>query len=165
MRKDPWAMAKVLTSSDWTGRTYLGTKARRLTPCRQRHWHQEYLGLLTEISKNVPETLQVHLIVDNCATHKHPRVKRRFAARPRFHVHFTPTFASWLNHVEIRFNRITQQAIRRGTFRSVQELVENIDQYVRASSIHAQRFSWTPTADSILAKIQRLPERIFGTAR
>jgi putative transposase len=97
---------------------------------RQRHRHQEYLGFLKEIEKNVPETLDVHIIVDNYATHKHPRVKRWFAARPRFHVHCTPTYASWLNQVEIWFNRITQQAIRRGTFRSVKELVEKIDQYV-----------------------------------
>jgi transposase len=73
--------------------------------CRQRHRHQEYLGFLREIEKNVPETLEVHIIVDNYATHKHPRVKRWFAVRPRFHVHFTPTYASWLNRVEIWFNR------------------------------------------------------------
>ena len=119
-------------------------KGKVLTQCRQRHRHQEYLAFLTEIEKNVPETLEVHIIVDNYATHKHPRVKRWFAARPRFHVHFTPTYASWLNQVEIWFNRITQQAIRRGTFRSVKELVEKIDQYVRASNTHAQPWSGSP---------------------
>jgi len=134
-----------------------------ITQCRPRHRHQEYLGFLRKIEKNVPKTLQVHLIVDNYATHKHPRVKRWFAARPRFHVHFTPTYASWLNQVEIWFNRITQQAIRRGTFRSVKELIEKIDQYVRNSNHHAQPFVWTATADSILAKVQRLCERISGT--
>jgi putative transposase len=135
-----------------------------LTQCRQRHRHQEYLGFLREIEKNVPETLDVHIIVDNYATHKHPRVKRWLAARPRFHVHFTPTYASWLNQVEIWFNRITQRAIRRGTFRSVKELVEKIDQYVQASNTHARPFLWTATADSIFAKVQRLCERISGTA-
>jgi len=139
-------------------------KGKVLTQCRPRHRHQEYLGFLREIEKNVPETLDVHIIVDNYATHKHPRVKRWLAARPRFHVHFTPTYASWLNQVEIWFNRITQQAIRRGTFRSVKELVEKIDQYVRASNTHAQPFVWTATADSIFAKVQRLCERISGTA-
>jgi putative transposase len=138
-------------------------KGKVLTQCRQRHRHQEYLGFLKEIEKNVPETLDVHLIVDNYATHKHPRVQRWFAARPRFHVHFTPTYASWLNQVEIWFNRITQQAIRRGTFRSVKELVEKIDQYVQTSNNHAQPFAWTATADSIFAKVQRLCERISGT--
>jgi putative transposase len=139
-------------------------KGKVLTQCRQRHRHQEYLGFLREIEKNVPETLEVHIIVDNYATHKHPRVKRWFAVRPRFHVHFTPTYASWLNQVEIWFNRITQRAIRRGTFRSVKELVEKIDQYVQASNTHAQPFIWTATADSIFAKVQRLCERISGTA-
>jgi putative transposase len=78
-------------------------------------------------------------------------------------VHYTPTYASWLNQVEIWFNRITQQAIRRGTFRSVKELVEKIDRYVQSSNAHAQPFAWTATADSILAKVQRLCERISGT--
>lgn len=139
-------------------------KGQVLTQCRQRHRHQEYLGFLKEIEKNVPESLEVHIIVDNYATHKHPRVKLWLAARPRFHVHFTPTYASWLNQVEIWFNRITQQAIRRGTFRSVKELVAKIERYVQASNNHAQPFVWTATADSIFAKIQRLCERISGTA-
>jgi putative transposase len=135
-----------------------------LTQCRRRHRHQEYLGFLREIAKNVPQNLEVHIIVDNYATHKHPRVKRWLAARPQFHVHFTPTYASWLNQVEIWFNRITQQAIRRGTFRSVKELVEKIDQYVQNSNRQAQPFVWTATADSIFAKVERLCERISGTA-
>jgi putative transposase len=135
-----------------------------LTQCRQRHRHQEYLGFLREIEKNVPKNWEVHVIVDNYATHKHLRVKRWFAARPRFHVHFTPTYASWLNQVEIWFNRITQQAIRRGTFRSVKDLVEKIDHYVKNSNRPAQPFVWTATADSIFAKVERLCERIYGTA-
>ena len=138
-------------------------KGTVLTQCRQRHRHQEYLDFLRQIEKSVPSGLDVHVIVDNYGTHKHPRVKRWLATRPRFHVHFTPTYASWLNQVEIWFNRITQQAIRRGTFRSVKELVQKIDQYVRASNIQAQPFVWTATADSIFAKVQRLCERISGT--
>jgi putative transposase len=135
-----------------------------LTQCRQRHRHQEYLDFLREIDNNVPKNLEVHIIVDNYATHKHPRVKRWFAARPRFQVHFTPTYASWLNQVEIWFNRITQQAIRRGTFRSVKELIEKIDHYVQNSNRKAQPFVWTATADTIFAKVERLCERISGTA-
>jgi len=134
-----------------------------LAQCRKRHRHQEYLDFLREIEKNVPKNLEVHIIVDNYGTHKHPRVKRWFAARPRFHVHFTPTYASWLNQVEIWFNRITQQAIRRGTFRSVKELVEKIDHYVQNSNHQARPFVWTATADSIFAKVERLCERISGT--
>ena len=98
-----------------------------LAQCRPRHRHQEYLSFLREIEKSVPKNLEAHIIVDNYATHKHRRVRRWFATRPRFHVHFTPTYASW-------FNRITQQAIRRGTFGSVKELVEKIDRYVQNSN-------------------------------
>jgi putative transposase len=102
--------------------------------------------------------------VDNYAPHKHLRVRRWFAARPRFHVHFTPTYTSWLNQVEIWCNRITQQAIRRGTFRSVKDLVEKIDHYVKNSNRQAQPFLWTATADAIFAKVERRCERISGTA-
>jgi len=137
---------------------------RVLSRCRHRHRHQEYLDFLCEIERNVPEKFDVHIIVDNYATHKHPRVKRWLAVRPRFHVHFTPTYASWLNQVEIWFHRITQKAIRRGTFQSVKELVAKIDQFVRSSNAQAQPFVWTATADSILAKIERLCNRISGTA-
>jgi len=135
-----------------------------LTRCRPHHRHQEYLSFLREIERSVPKNLDVHIIVDNYITHKHPRVKRWIAARPRFHVHFTPTYASWLNQVELWFNRITQQAIRRGTFRSVKELVDKIDHYVQNSNHNAQPFVWTATAESIFAKIERLCEGISGTA-
>jgi len=134
-----------------------------ISQCRQRHRHQEYLDFLRAIEKNVPAKLAVHIIVDNYATHKHPRVKRWLATRPRFQVHFTPTYSSWLNQVEIWFNRITQQAIRRGTFRSVTELIEKIDRFVKTSNASARPFVWTATADSILGKVQRLCERISGT--
>jgi putative transposase len=134
-----------------------------LSQCRRRHRHQEYLDFLRHIENNVPAELDVHVIVDNYATHKHPRVRRWLALRPRFHVHFTPTYASWLNQVEIWFHRITQRAIRRGTFRSVKELVGKIDQFVQTSNAHAQPFVWTASADSIFAKVQRLCERISGT--
>jgi putative transposase len=135
-----------------------------LTPGRKRDRQQEYLGFLRQIEKNVPQNLQVHVIVDNYAPHKHLRVKRWFAARPRFPVHFTPSYASWLNPVEIWFHRITQQAIRRGTFSRVKDWVKKIDHYVKKSNRQAQPFVWTATADSIFAKVERLCERISGTA-
>jgi putative transposase len=135
-----------------------------MAQCRRRHRHQEYLDFLRQIDKSVPPELDAHLIVDNYATHKHPRVKRWVAARPRFHMHFTPTYASWLNQVEIWFNRITQRAIRRGTFRSVKDLVAKIDRFVQTDNANAQPFVWTATADSIFTKIQRLCECISGTA-
>jgi len=134
-----------------------------LSRCRRRHRHQEYLDFLRHIEQNVPARLDVHVIVDNYATHKHARVKRWLALHPRFHVHFTPTYASWLNQVEIWFRRITQKAIRRGTFRSVPELIQKIDQFVHSSNAQARSFVWTATADSIFAKLQRLCERISGT--
>jgi putative transposase len=134
-----------------------------LSQCRPRHRHQEYLDFLRHIDASVPPELDVHIIVDNYATHKHPRVKRWLVLRPRFQVHFTPTYASWLNQVEIWFHRITQQAIRRGTFRSVKELVAKIDSFVQTSSAQARPFVWTATADSIFGKLQRLCERISGT--
>lgn len=139
-------------------------KGTVMTQCRRRHRHQEYLNFLRQIEKNVPPDLNVHIIADNYATHKHPRVKRWLAARPRFQVHYTPTYASWLNQVEIWFNRITQQAIRRGTFRSVKELVAKIDAFVQTSNADVTPFVWTATADSILAKVERLCKRISGTA-
>ena len=135
-----------------------------MAQCRRRHRHQESLDFLRQIDKSVPPELDAHLIVDNYATHKHPRVKRWVAARPRFHMHFTPTYASWLNQVEIWFNRITQRAIRRGTFRSVKDLVAKIDRFVQTDNANAQPFVWTATADSIFTKIQRLCECISGTA-
>ena len=134
-----------------------------LSQCRKRHRHQEYLEFLRHIHTNVPTNLDIHVIVDNYATHKHPRVKRWLALHPRFHVHFTPTYASWLNQVEIWFHRITQQAIRRGTFRTVRELIRKIDQYVRSGNVDPKPFVWTATAESIFAKLQRLCERISGT--
>ena len=90
-----------------------------LTQCKRRHRHQEFLSFLKHIDANVPPDLDVHLVVDNYSTHKHVKVKRWLAARPRYHIHFTPTYSSWLNQVEIWFNIITQKAIRRGSFSSV----------------------------------------------
>lgn len=136
-----------------------------ISQCRQRHRHTEYLDFLRQIDAAVPPVLAVHIIVDNYSTHKHARIRRWLAARPRFHVHFTPTYSSWLNQVEIWFNRITQRAIRRGTFRSVKDLINRIDQFVQHHNRNAQPFVWTATAESILAKIERLCTRISGTAR
>lgn len=134
-----------------------------ISQCRQRHRHIESLDFLRQIDKAVPPKLDVHIIVDNSSTHKHARIKRWMAARPRFHVHFTPTYSSWLNQVEIWFNRITQQAIRRGTFSSVKQLISRIDQFVQSYNAKAQPFVWKATAESILAKIERLCARISGT--
>ena len=134
-----------------------------LTHCTRRHRHQEFLQFLGQIERSVPSNLDVHLVVDNYATHKHQRVRRWLAARPRFHLHYTPTYSSWLNQVEIWFNLITQQAIRRGTFRSVRNLVQNIDRFVTKYNAQSTPFAWTATADSILVKVNRICEVIHGT--
>jgi putative transposase len=134
-----------------------------LTACKRRHRHQEYLDFLKHVDTNVPAELEIHLVVDNYATHKHPKVKRWLAARSRYHVHYTPTSASWLNQVEIWFNIITQRAIRRGTFKSVKELVSKIDCFVQQYNATTRPFVWTATADSILEKIKRLCQYISGT--
>ena len=134
-----------------------------LARCHRRHRHQEYLEFLKHIEANVPPELVIHLVVDNYATHKHPKVKRWIAAHSRYQVHYTPTYASWLNQVEIWFNLITQRAIRRGTFRSVKDLVFKIDQLVKRHNAHTRPFAWTATADSILEKIKRLCQLISGT--
>ena len=134
-----------------------------LTRCKSRHRHQEYLDFLKHIDTNAPEDLAVHLVVDNYGTHKHPKVKRWLALHPRYQAHFTPTYASWLNQIEIWFNIITQKAIRRGTFKSVKDLVLKIDQFVQHYNAHTQPFVWTATADSILDKIKRLCQYISET--
>lgn len=134
-----------------------------LTACKRRHRHQEYLDFLKGVDANVPDDLDIHLVVDNYATHKHLKVKRWLAARPRYHVHYTPTSASWLNQVEIWFNIITQRAIRRGTFKSVKELISKINQFVQQYNATTRPFAWTATADSILEKIKRLCQFISGT--
>jgi putative transposase len=136
---------------------------RVLTRCAARHRHQEFLRFLHEIDTRVPKKLDIHLVVDNYATHKHAKVRRWLAARPRYHVHHTPTYASWLNQVEIWFNLITQQAIRRGTFHSVRDLVHKIDVFVSQYNRQSTPFVWTATADSILQKIERLCKAVSGT--
>jgi putative transposase len=133
------------------------------TRCAPRHRHQEFLQFLRQLDAQVPPTLEVHLIVDNYGTHKHAKTKQWLAAHPRFQVHFTPSYASWLNQVEIWFNLITRQAIRRGSFRMVRELIDRIERYREQWNAQAHPFVWTATADSILAKIERLCKAISGT--
>lgn len=134
-----------------------------LTQCKKRHRHQEFLAFLRHIDQNVPENLDVHLIVDNYATHKHAKVKAWLAQRPRYTLHYTPTYASWINQVERWFGLITQKAIRRGSFSSVKELTHKINTFVENYNAHASPFAWVATADSILDKINRLCSVTSGT--
>jgi transposase len=131
--------------------------------CKPRHRHQEFIAFLNDIEGAVPAELELHLVLDNYATHKHPKLKAWLAKRPRYHLHFTPTYSSWLNQVERWFGVITQQAIRRGSFRSVRQLVSNIQRFVDHYNLHKRPFCWIATADSIIAKIERLCKVIYGT--
>lgn len=131
-----------------------------ITTCKPRHRHQEFLSFLKLIDKNVPKKLDLHIIVDNYSTHKHSKVKGWLTRNPRFHIHFTPTYSSWLNQVERWFGLITQQAIRRGSFKSVKDLTKKINTFVESYNKNAKPFVWTATADSIFEKLSRLCERI-----
>jgi transposase len=112
----------------------------------------KFLRLLNDAT---PDDKQLHLIVDNYATHKHPKVKRWLARHRRFHIHFTPTSASWLNMVERFFRDLTQHRLRRGVFRDVEELILAIDQYVDRHNEQPKPFIWTAKASDILEKVKR----------
>jgi putative transposase len=131
--------------------------------CKPRHRHQEFLSFLREIGNAVPVDLDVHCIVDNNATHSHPKVKAWLAARPRRQLHFIPTYSSWLSQVERLFGLIADKAIRRGSFKSVRQLVKHIDNFVQRYNTNCQPFRWTATAESILDKLERLCPPIGGT--
>ena len=121
----------------------------------RRHRSAEFLQFLRTIEANVPATLDIHLVMDNYGTHKTPTIKAWFARHPRFHVHFTPTSASWLNQVERWFATLTQRYIRRGTHRSTRQLEQAIRQYLDIHNANPKPFVWTKTAADILASIER----------
>lgn len=123
--------------------------------CMKRHRHQEWLAFLKLIDAQTPAGVNLHLIVDNYATHKHPKVKAWLKRRPRFHIHFTPTSSSWLNLVERWFRELTDKRIRRGVFKSVKELTQIIMDYIQRHNEDPQPFTWTAKAEDILAKIGR----------
>jgi len=127
--------------------------------CHQRHRHQEFLKFLDLIDRQVPPELDVHLILDNYRTHKTDPVKNWLLKRPRYHLHFTPTSASWLNLIERFFAELTEKRIRRGTFSSVNQLNRAIMAYLDTHNEKTKPFVWTATADEIFAKIARFCER------
>jgi len=128
---------------------------RVISMCDDRHRHQEWLSFLRIIYKLTPKDKQVHLIVDNYSTQKHPLVKRWLERRPRFHVHFTPTSCSWLNMVERFFRDLTEKQLRRGVFRNVEELLESIGEYIDNHNRQPKPFIWTAKASDILEKVKR----------
>lgn len=131
-----------------------------LARCAPRKRHTEFLAFLEQIDRAAPKRREVHLILDNYGTHTHPAVEAWFAARPRYHRHFVPTSASWLNLVERWFAEITRKRIRRGTFRSLADLIRAIEEYVTHHNRHAEPFIWTATAASILKKVRHCKEAL-----
>jgi len=122
--------------------------------CQPRHRHMEFLSFLEALDRAASRRRQIHLILDNYATHKHPAVQAWFRAHPRYHLHYTPTSSSWINLVERWFAEITRKRIRRGTFSSVGELVRAIHAYIRENNKAPLPFVWTASASSILRKVR-----------
>jgi transposase len=128
--------------------------------CQQRHTHAEWLKFLRKIDRETPKDKTLHLVADNYATHKHPVVQEWLKKHPRFHMHFTPTSASWLNMVERFFRDITVNRLRRGVFTSVPELTAAIDEYVAHHNTKPKPFIWTKSAADILQKVIRANSRL-----
>jgi transposase len=133
-----------------------------ISTCQNRHRHQEWLKFLKLIDSSTPPEKELHLIVDNYATHKHPKVKAWLAKHSRFHLHFTPTSASWLNMVERFFRDITVRSLRRGVFRSVHELIGTIEAYFVSYNSNPTPFVWTAKAADILAKVSRARQKLIS---
>jgi len=128
--------------------------------CMSRHRHQEFIRFLAKIDVETPSALDLHIIVDNYATHKHPRVKSWLRRHPRFHLHFIPTSSSWLNMVERWFRDITDNRIRRGSFRNVPELIAAIKEYLDNHNQNPRIFTWTASVERILAKVAKCKEAL-----
>jgi transposase len=136
--------------------------SRVIGQLHRRHRSAQFRQFLDLIEANVPAGLEAHIIMDNYGTHKTALIRNWFAKRPRFHLHFTPTYASWINLVERWFAEITNKRIRRGVFRSVRELEAAIREYIDAHNANPKPFVWTKTADAILASIARFAQRTIA---
>ena len=130
-------------------------EGRLIGTCMPRHRHQEWIKFLKRIDAETPPDLDLHLIVDNYATHKHPKVKSWLKRHRRFHLHFIPTSSSWLNLIERWFREITDKRIRRGTFPNVSTLIEAIESFIAEHNQNPKSFTWTAKAETILEKVRR----------
>jgi transposase len=137
-----------------------------LGQCYRRHRQQEFVRFLEEVDASLSKEpgVTIHLILDNYATHKTPRVRRWLAQHPEYVVHFTPTSGSWLNQVERFFARLTEKRIRRGAFRSIKALEAAIHAYLEEHNRNPKPFQWTATADIILKKVEKVCQRISNSA-
>jgi transposase len=133
--------------------------------CFARHRAREFRAFLNTIEAHVPDDLDIHIVMDNVATHKTPAIRAWFAKRPRWHVHFTPTSASWINQVERFFAKLTDKQLRRGVHRSTTELQTAIGAYMETVNAHPRPFIWTKSADAILASIKRFCLATLKTAQ
>lgn len=131
--------------------------------CYRRHRATEFVKFLRVIDESVPAKLDVHLILDNYSTHKTPTVRRWLARHPRFHVHYTPTYSSWINLVESWFAVLTNRRLRRSSFRSTRQLESAVKAYINGTNEHPTPFIWSKSADEILNSVQRFCNRISGT--
>ncbi|WP_413896693.1 IS630 family transposase [Rhodoferax sp.] len=131
-----------------------------ISQCQPRHRHIEWLKFLKQIDTNVAPDLQIHVVLDNYATHKHPKVLQWLAKRPRFHMHFTATSASWMNMVERFFRNLSEDRLKRGVFRSVDELIDAINLFVLAHNENPKPFIWTASARDILEKVMRAKAKL-----
>ena len=127
--------------------------------CHRRHRSREFVKFLREIDASVPVDLDIHIVIDNYSTHKTPAVRRFLAKRPRFHLHFTPTYGSWLNQVERWFGLLTARQLRRGSHTSVVQLRKAISEFIEVTNDHPKPFQWVATADEILGRIARFAQR------
>ncbi len=130
--------------------------------CMPRHRAAEFRRFLAMVEKNVPADLDVHVIMDNASSHKTKLIRNWFARRPRWHVHFTPTSASWISQVERFFALLTDEQIRRGAHRSVRELEAAITAYIEARNANPKPFRWVRSADNILAAVERFCQRTIA---
>ena len=134
-------------STCWSGRV--------IGQCMARHRHQEFIRFLNKINRETPAAPELHLIVDNYATHKHPKVRAWLERHPRFHFHFTPTSASWLNAVEGFFAKLTKQRLKRGVFKGIVDLQAAINRYLAEINENPKPFTWTADPDAIIEKVGR----------
>ena len=131
-----------------------------ISQCQARHRHIEWLKFLKQIDASVAPELQIHVVLDNYATHKHPKVLKWLANRPRFHMHFTATSASWMNIVERFFRNLSEDRLKRGVFKSVDELIAAIELFVLAHNENPKPFIWTKSAQDILQKVMRAKAKL-----
>jgi transposase len=136
---------------------------RVIGQCRRRHRATEFVKFLNQIEQSVPDDLDVHIVLDNLSTHKTPAVHRWFLRHPRFHLHFTPTYSSWLNQVERWFALLEQKQLKRGSHRSTAELEKAIYEFIEVSNDNPRPFIWTKSADDILRNLERFCGRTLTT--